>query len=163
MTEFTCHKRNILDKAAPHPTPSLLTFQHLHGHSDCFLGLLFVDSHRFSHDHLPKATFSQGFAQRQPTCANRGLAHSIWRRGVAREIPERNIKIFQRLAKAQSVYHMELMRLGVHTRSSIFLVTFSRMSITAGTAIEFHICTLDLFSLWKRSLRVRWSAFLPKC
>lgn len=55
---------------------------------------------------------------------------------------------------------MELMRLGVHMRLSIFLVTFWRMSITAGTAIEFHICILDLFSLWTVSLQVRWSAFL---
>ena len=84
MIEFTCHKRNILDKApSPLPSPTLptsapLTFQHLHGHSDCFLGLLFVNSHCFSHDHLPKATFSQGFAQRQPKCVKRGLANSIW-------------------------------------------------------------------------------------
>lgn len=34
------------------------------------------------------------------------------------------------------------------------------MSITGGTAIKFHICILDLFSLWKVSLLVRWWAFL---
>ena len=43
--------------------------------------------------------------------------------GTAREIPELNIKIFQQLTKAWSIYHMELMRLGEHTRLSIFLVT----------------------------------------
>ena len=32
--------------------------------------------------------------------------------------------------------------------------------MTAGTTIECHICILDLFSLRKVSLRVRWSAFL---
>lgn len=34
------------------------------------------------------------------------------------------------------------------------------MSITGGTAIKFHICVHDLFSLWKVSLLVRRSAFL---
>lgn len=34
------------------------------------------------------------------------------------------------------------------------------MSITGGTAIKFHICVHDLFSLWKVSLLVRWSGFL---
>lgn len=72
----------------PSPIPSILstpqsiliicTFSTCHCHSDRFLGLLFVDSHCFSHDHLPKATFPQGFAQRQPKCVNRGLAHGIW-------------------------------------------------------------------------------------
>lgn len=117
MKEVTCHKANILDKSrpCPHPPAFPLTFQHLHCHGDCLLGLVFVDPHRFSHDYLPKATFPQGFAQCQPRCVKRGLAYSIWPRGVVREIPELNIKIFQQLAKPWSTYHMELMRLGVHT------------------------------------------------
>lgn len=74
-TKGTSLIRQPLSPPSPHHP---LTFQHLHGHSDCFLGLLLVNSHCFSHDHLPKATFSQGFAQRQPECVKGGLVHGIW-------------------------------------------------------------------------------------
>lgn len=100
----------------PCPPIHPLTFQHLHCHGDGLLGFVFIDSHCFCHDYLPEATFPQGFAQRQPRCVNTGLAQRLWLRGTGREIPELNIKIFQRHAYGTNE------ALG-HTRG-IFLVTF---------------------------------------
>lgn len=100
----------------PCPPIHPLTFQHLHGHGDGLLGLVFIDSHSFSHDYLPEAAFPQGFAQRQPKGVNRGLVQSGWLRGMGREIPELNIKVFQRHAYGTNETLMP-------TRG-IFLVTF---------------------------------------
>lgn len=109
---------------------NFLTFQHLHGHSHRFFRPVFVNPHRFGHDHLPKAAFPQGFTQRQPGGVNRRLTHSIWGRGAGSEIPELNIKTFQQLAAARSAYHMELMRraarISFHARCGLFSLGQSR-------------------------------------
>lgn len=122
-------KKHFVDENChiAHPIPwsaHFLTFQHLHCHSHGFFGPVFVNPHRFGHDDLPKATFSQGFTQRQPKGANRRLTHGIWRRDAGSEIPRLNIKCFQQLAAAWSIYHMELLRswvhIGFHVHRSVF-------------------------------------------
>lgn len=127
LTEFRCHKRKFSVAESCHITrsdtksPNFLTFQHLHCHGHCLFGPVFVNPHRLGHDHLPKATFSQRFAQRQPGGANSRLTHSIWWRGAASEIPGLNIKTFHQLAAVWGVYHMEPIRAWVRVSFCVFL------------------------------------------
>lgn len=42
---------------------NMLTFQHLHGHSEWLVGLLLIDADGLGHDHLTKAALAQRLPQ----------------------------------------------------------------------------------------------------